>query len=138
MNKLQEKLIYVSVAIATFLPFTAMAQDNPKAYQGIKGSVDSLSVVGKSTGKTDLPTMIGNIINVLLGTLGIVFVGLVIYAGILYMTASGDNDKVKKAKTLLTQAVIGMIIIVAAYSISAFVIGQLVGITSGATAVTPG
>ena len=135
MNKIQEKLIYVSVAMTTFLPFTAMAQ----TYQGIGGSVDSLKAVGKASGsKGDLPTMIGNIINVLLGTLGIVFVILVIYAGVLYMTASGDNDKVKKAKTLLTQAVIGMIIIIAAYSISAFVIGQLVGITSGTTAVTPG
>lgn len=101
-------------------------------------SIGKLDATGKAAnlgGTKDLPTLVGNIINVLTGTMGIVFVILVIYAGVLYMTASGDNDKVKKAKTLLTQAVIGMIILVSAYAIASFVLGQLQGAT---TAVTSG
>ena len=76
--------------------------------------------------QTELPTLIGQLINVLLGVLGIVFVILVVYAGFLYLTSQGEEGNVKKAKKLLTQAVIGLIIIIAAYAISSYVISALV------------
>ena len=102
-------------------------------YAGIlDSSISSLDTTGKAAqlgGTKDLPTLIGNIISVVTGTMGIVFVVLVVYAGILYMTASGDDTKVKKAKTLLTQAVIGMIILVSAYAIASFVLSQIQGAT---------
>ena len=46
------------------------------------------------------------------------------------MTASGDEGKVKKARELITQAIIGLIVIVAAYAISNFVLASLVNVTS--------
>lgn len=87
-------------------------------------------VVGEGT-QQDLPTLIGNFINVFLSILGIIFVVLVVYAGFLYMTASGEDEKVKKAKKLLTQAVIGIVIVVTAYAISSFVIDSLITATAG-------
>lgn len=103
-------------------------------YVGIlDSSISSLEATGKAAklgGTKDLPTLIGNIIGVVTGTMGIAFVVLVVYAGILYMTASGDDTKVKKAKTLLTQAVIGMIILVSAYAIASFVLLQIQGATT--------
>ena len=78
-----------------------------------------------TAGQAELPKLIGQLISVILGILGIILVVYIVQAGIMYMTAGGDTDKVKKAKTMITQAVIGMIIIVAAYSISSFVITQL-------------
>ena len=57
--------------------------------------------------------------------LGIILVFYIIQAGIMFMTAAGDATKVDKAKKIITQAVIGMVIIVMAYTISNFVIGQL-------------
>ncbi|HAU65791.1 MAG: hypothetical protein UT30_C0010G0011 [Candidatus Uhrbacteria bacterium GW2011_GWF2_39_13] len=84
------------------------------------------TAIGTDATSNDLPTLIGNIISALLSVLGIVFVVLVVYAGFLYLTAAGEDAKVKKAKTLLTQSVIGLVIIVAAYAISSFVIDALV------------
>lgn len=78
---------------------------------------------------SSLPNLIGGVINVLLGSLGIIFVIFVVQAGILYMTAGGDPAKVEKAKKMITQNVIGLIIIVAAYAIASFVIGQIQGAT---------
>ncbi|NCT48431.1 MAG: hypothetical protein GW763_10665 [Paraglaciecola sp.] len=83
------------------------------------------TAIGTDTTTIELPELIGNIISVLLSVLGIIFVVLVVYAGFLYLTAAGDDAKVKKAKTMLTQAVIGLVIIVAAYAIAAFVIDAL-------------
>lgn len=83
------------------------------------------SAIGTDATTNTLPKLIGNIIAVLLSVLGIIFVILVVYAGFLYLTAAGEDAKVKKAKTLLTQSVLGLIIIVAAYAIAAFVIDAL-------------
>jgi len=65
------------------------------------------------------------IINIALGFLGIVLLGVILYGGFLWMTAGGNEEQVKKAKAWITNGVIGIIIIIAAYSIAHFVIEQL-------------
>jgi len=65
------------------------------------------------------------IINAILGLLGLIFLVLIVYAGFLWMTAAGNDDQVKKAKSILTAAIIGVIIIIAAYAISNFVLDAL-------------
>lgn len=72
-----------------------------------------------------LPALIGRMIAVMLGLIGIIFIIYIIWAGIMYMTAAGDDTKVKKAKQMISQSVIGIIIMVGAYAISNFVITQL-------------
>lgn len=72
-----------------------------------------------------LPTLIGSIINTALGLMGIIFVIMVVYAGVLYMTDMGEGEKVKTAKKLLKTSIIGIILIVAAYAIATFVIDQI-------------
>jgi len=52
------------------------------------------------------------IINVLLTFVGVVFFLLLIYAGFLWMTARGNEEQVKKAKELMKQIIIGLIIII--------------------------
>lgn len=79
-----------------------------------------------SGGPTDLPTFIGKLINVLLSVLGIILVVYVVYAGYLWMTASGEKEKVEKAKKMLGQAIIGIVLIIAAWAISDFVITRLI------------
>jgi uncharacterized membrane protein YwzB len=92
-----------------------------------------ITTIGTAMGGTqsDLPTMVGTGISIILGAMGIVFVCLVVYAGFLYLTSAGVDDNVKKAKKLLTQSIIGLVIIVAAYAISSFVINALVTISEG-------
>jgi hypothetical protein len=78
-----------------------------------------------------LPEIIGGIIQAALGLLGIVLVVIIIYAGYLWMTAAGDDAKVTKAKKMIANAVIGMILIFAAYAITGFVITSIITGTSG-------
>lgn len=72
-----------------------------------------------------LPQLVGRLVNVFLGILGVVFLVLAIYAGYKWMTAQGDEKAVGEAKTTLTNSIIGLIIIAAAYSISSFVINGI-------------
>ncbi|NQV11781.1 hypothetical protein HQ524_00305 [Candidatus Uhrbacteria bacterium] len=73
---------------------------------------------------------IGNIVNVGLGLLGIIFFVLMVYAGFLWMTARGNPDQVTKAQTMITQAVIGIIVILSAFAVSSFVLSQLITATN--------
>ncbi|PIT88634.1 MAG: hypothetical protein COU29_02570 [Candidatus Magasanikbacteria bacterium CG10_big_fil_rev_8_21_14_0_10_36_32] len=64
---------------------------------------------------------IGVIIRSVLSVLGVIFLVLTIYAGILWGTAAGNEDKVDKAKKILISAFIGLVIVGAAYGITSLV-----------------
>ena len=80
------------------------------------------------------PKGIGEIAGAIIGTflslLGIIFVCLIIYGGFLWMTSGGNEVKVMKAKEVLAQAVIGLVIIMSAYAITFFVFQSLQQVTT--------
>ena len=69
--------------------------------------------------------IISTVIRTALSLVGVIFLVLMIYAGYLWMTASGNEEQVTKAKSLITASIIGLIIVVSAYAISYFVIETL-------------
>lgn len=69
---------------------------------------------------TSLSESVGKYIKVILSLVGTIFLALTIYAGILWMTAAGSEDKVSQAISILRSAVIGLAIITSAYSLTAF------------------
>lgn len=60
----------------------------------------------------------GNLIGFLLGFLGIIFLGYMIYAGYTWMLARGNEQEVAKAKRMIEQAIVGLVIVLAAYAIT--------------------
>ncbi len=95
------------------------------------GLAEVESGLGGSLSSDDPRTIAGRIINVLLGFLGVIALGLIIYAGFLWMTSGGEEDKISKAKKLLVSAVIGLAIILASWAIATFVINRLSDATQG-------
>jgi hypothetical protein len=78
---------------------------------------------GASGGQAgDLKGTIINIIQTLLGFLGLIMTLIIIWSGWRWMTAGGDEKKVETARSHLIQAAIGGVIIIAAYVITFFVI----------------
>ncbi len=90
-------------------------------------ATDRLGDVSAASGlpEQDLTTLIGNLISVLISVLGIIFLILTLYAGFMWMTAGGDEGKVEKAKKLLINGIVGIILILAALAISNFVFDAL-------------
>jgi len=74
---------------------------------------------------TTLAQSVANIVKIALGFLGILFLVLILYAGFMWMTAAGNDDKIDKAKKIISAAVIGVAIVVSAYIITYFVIDNL-------------
>ncbi|MEY4744628.1 MAG: Type secretion system pilin [Candidatus Parcubacteria bacterium] len=107
---------------AMALPFATSAQT---ALQNLRIGLNATSNAAGITTTKSLPELIGSFIAAALGLLGVILVVLVVYAGFIWMTAQGNDEKIKKAKGMITSAVIGMIIIFAAYAITNFVVGAL-------------
>ncbi len=75
---------------------------------------------------TDVRTIVVNVIKIFLTLIGIIFLVLILLAGYTWMTAQGNEDKVNEAKTRLKTGVIGLIIIIAAWSITRFVASKII------------
>jgi len=58
---------------------------------------------------------------------GLVVVIVIVYGGIMYGTAGGDEDKMAKAKTIIIYALIGVVIILSAWAVVSFIAGHMGG-----------
>jgi hypothetical protein len=72
-----------------------------------------------------------SIINVILGFLGLIAVVIVLLGGFKWMTAGGNEDKIGEAKGLLAAGLIGLIIIIASWGISKFVLNLVFEAVNG-------
>jgi len=92
--------------------------------------------VAESTIPKQPVEIVGGIIKIGLNIVGLIFLALMIYGGFLWMTARGEEAKVTKSKELLEAAIIGLVIVFAAYGITYFVVNQLMtNVISGGGAV---
>jgi cytochrome b len=71
----------------------------------------------------DLRALVLRVINYFLAFLGLVCVILLIYAGVLYITAAGNDENITKAKGIMKNTMIGVIIILLAFAVVNFVLG---------------
>ncbi len=74
-------------------------------------------------------TIAARIINIFMMFLGIIAVGLVIFAGFKWMTSKGNEEQIEAAKKILKNAVIGLVIILSSWGIVTFILGRLIGNT---------
>lgn len=136
IRKITKSLPILAVALtalfAILIPNSSLSQpqfspDSAPTYN------DPLGVeYGKHTGlsKEDPRTIVGRIIKVFLGLLGAIALVLILYGGFMIMTAAGNDEKVETGKDILTYAVIGLIIILTAYSITTFVLENIYDATT--------
>lgn len=120
--------------IVSYLSATAMSLllTSPVAAQSLLSDVSSQNTGLSDGGGAGLAGIIGGIIQTLLGVLGVVLLIIIIYSGILWMTAGGNTDQVGKAKSWMINSVIGLLIILASLALSEFVISAL-GQATGST-----
>ena len=81
-------------------------------------------------GDNDPREIAANIVRILLGFLGLIAVVIILLGGFKWMTAGGNEEKVGEARKLIIQGIVGLIIILAAFGISTFVINSIFSATS--------
>ncbi len=78
---------------------------------------------------TDPRTVVANVIRIILGFLGVIAIGLIIYAGAIWMLSGGNEKNIDKAKKILVSSVIGLIIILASFGITTFLLNSILNAT---------
>lgn len=138
---IMNKVLYLAVSVVLFggLALTASAQTNtpPQAIPDDYGLEATARGAGLPVGEANPISIVATAVNTLLGFLGALLVMLVIYAGFLWMTAAGEEQKISKAKKLLGNAVIGLAIVLASYAIATFTINSLLEGTTGCQSSPP-
>jgi len=89
------------------------------------GLLNTADTAGLPT-RDDISIVTGNVINALFGFLGSLFLLLIIAGGIMWMTAAGSEDQIRKAKSMITAAIIGLAVVLLSYTI-AKIIGGILG-----------
>lgn len=106
MKSTTKKLLSFSL-VFLLLPFATHALTNPL------GNV------------TSIQGLIGRLIRVLLGLAGSVSLLMFVWGGFQYLSSAGDDKKVQKGKDTIKNAVIGIFIILFAYTFVTAIINAL-------------
>ncbi len=106
-------------------------------WSDLSGLTSTAGAAGLSSTGSSMEQIIGTFIGTLIGLLGIVFVVLLVYGGFIWMTAQGSEEKIKKAKSIISSAVIGLVVVTMAYAIASFVVGGLNTALQGPGATVP-
>jgi hypothetical protein len=96
---------------------TAVFPGGPSLYDNVpcvNGNVDINSV-------SDFLVIIGNIFRIVVSLAGAIAVAIILVAGIYYITSAGDPGRIKRAKDILTNVTIGLILISIAYAVVTFI-----------------
>ncbi len=121
MNLIKKRLRKFTVCLLYFFPAVTAAQSR-------LGLNEFKNNTNLGTNIDLIPT-VANIINTLLGFLGVLAVILVIWGGFKWMTAAGEEQKINEAKKILSGGVVGLVIILLAYAITFFVVDNLLEAT---------
>jgi len=131
-HKIINLLIALAFLAGLALPVLAATQtsDINNALNGLTNTAVDAKIIN-SASDTGLNSyqILGRIMYFVLGILGVIFLGIAIFAGIQWMTAGGNEEKASLAITLISRATIGLIIIIAAFLLTNYVILKAINIT---------
>jgi len=126
------KLIFPIIVLSLLLVSSNLAlsrQDHSETGYGLNTTAGSIPAFGDQVSQQEdnfLQTRTGQIIGFVLSFVGVLFLILMIYAGLTWMTAGGNLEQVKKARSLMINAILGLIVVMGAYAITAFIGQQLI------------
>ena len=130
-------IVAIFLLVNTVLTAPALAAQDPNVlfYGGLQEQTKNAIGLGEAK---DPRIIAASIIRIFLGFLGLIAVGLIIYAGWLWMTSAGDEQKIEKAKNTIKNAIIGLVIIMASFGIVTFILNRLLGSVGGGSGPGPG
>jgi hypothetical protein len=120
----------LAVAAMAFVPFAASADVTGAIQTGLNGTAGA---AGYGTSAPKLDEIAGRLINQLLGFVGVILMLYVLYGGFMWMTAAGEAKKVETAKNVIRDAVIGLVIIATAFTLTNFVLVNIIGCSLSGT-----
>lgn len=103
----------------------SIADPNSELQRGVTGIQEPLGLAA-----VDIRIIVARIIRIALSLIGVVLLCIILYAGYLWMTAGGNDEKILTAKRMMVNAAIGLAIILSAVSIVSYIL-YLLGVGGG-------
>lgn len=129
MSKTLKQIILVSLMMVVGV--TLASHISIAFAQGFINPGDQPGAVAAATGGTgSIRELAVRIINYVLGFLGLIAVAMIIYGGVSYVTAAGEQSKVDNAKKVILYAIVGLVIVILSYAIVSTVLGAATGTTA--------
>ncbi len=84
---------------------------------------NALTLVSGKAGiqQDSVPSIIGSLAKGALAVAGLIFFILMVYAGLVWMTARGNDERITKARNTLIASIIGLVILISSYAITNFI-----------------
>lgn len=122
---------FVVPALASTMPGPSTSQPSTglgNAFKTDLGSpLDAAAVQGGGFNTSvTFEIIVSTVLTMVLGFMGAIFLVLAIYAGYNWMMAGGNEERVEKSKQTLTNAIIGIIVVLGAYAMVRIIV-QVVG-----------
>lgn len=76
-------------------------------------------------GEGQVGNVVSRVFDIVILVSEIAFIVLLLIGGVMYLSSMGDEETSKKAKKLMVDAVIGIVIVLAAWAIGTWIIGML-------------
>lgn len=120
-SMIQQPFLKLIICLILVLPLEQVRANN------LNQAGQLLDNVGTRAGAGDvsLPEAVGSAISIVLSLVGVIFLVLMVYAGVLWLTARGDESQVDKSRKIIASTVIGLILTISAYSITFLVTSRL-------------
>ena len=120
-------LLIIGVLLAPFFGVVKGADLKDKEY-GAKSVYQKslLSTIGLANKETPLEVA-QFLVQMILGFVGIILFGLILYAGFIWIKARDNTNEVEKANSIIENCIYGVVIISLAYGISEFIFSRLIG-----------
>lgn len=84
-----------------------------------------LNLSGTLGNFSNLNSTLTTLFRFVIGLAGIIFLVLFLVGGVQYLTAAGNEEQTGKAKRLLVDAIVGLIIVLSAFAIGNFILARL-------------
>ena len=128
-SMLKKSLIFfiiVVMGISLFHVFSVSAQEEAGALVGgLDSAAKKSGLYKEGDAETLLAQEVGKYINLALGFVGVVLLIIVIYGGMIWLTAGGKPENVDSAKKIIISACIGLVVTMLAYQVTRFVIAKI-------------
>jgi hypothetical protein len=116
-----KKIIVVLVlGIMVLIPAVSLAKVNI-----------SWKMIGDKTGLSkqkdydDITKIASKVVSLVLSLIAIIFFAVMMYGGLRWLTAQGEDDKIQKAQVAIKAGIIGLVIAVSSYAISNYVFDKM-------------
>lgn len=117
-------LLFLVVIFLTPAIYSAKAEYNFIKDSGVNdlGNKAGYTTVGSASEANSPEYYVGLVLNILFSFLGIIFLVLIVYSGVMWMTAQGNTSQIEKAKDTIVKAIVGLVIVIVAYGLTFFIL----------------